>query len=109
MKIVPTAILFAISLGSVNTSQIAKAEDKVSFKLQAIELESIEGMETMLGRMKSEAKLACAGRTFSRNYALQTATECREDIQTQWIEAIGSPALEAHMLKNNVDVASASQ
>ncbi len=109
MKYVSTAILIAIASGSAMSPLVAKAEDIVTFKLKAVELDSSDGREKLLGRMKSKAKMACYGQSFSPYGEIQTSKQCRESLTSQWIAAIGSPALASLHRSGDASVAAASR
>jgi UrcA family protein len=105
MKYVNKAVLIAIAASSLCTTQIAQASDAVSFKLKASELETAAGREKLLIRMKLEARAACNGRAFS---FFQDRFSCKEDVQAQWVDAIGNPALAALIRKGKDSLASAA-
>lgn len=103
MKIISKAILMAVAFGAAPAVQAAEGRDSVTFKLRASELESPEGIEKLLDRLQSKAKLACFGRIYSPHFEAQTSTECRENIASQWIDAIGSPALTEQARKDDAE------
>jgi UrcA family protein len=105
VKYFKRAVVIAIAAGSLNTAQFAQASDTVSFKLKAFELETVAGREKLLIRMKSEAGAACLTQSYS---FFQDRFACKEDLQTQWIDAIGNPALAAMMRKGKDSLASAA-
>jgi UrcA family protein len=105
MNIVKKALLIAIVTSSVCTAHIAQANDGASFKLNASELETATGREKLLIRMKSEARKACTARSYS---FFQDRLSCRDEVQAQWIDAIGNPALAALIRKGKNSLASAA-
>jgi UrcA family protein len=105
MKHLKTVLMFAIAACSVNSAQAASAPDGESFRLKAYELETAEGRKKLLARMKSKAASACISRSYSFH---QDTDACKKDLQTQWIAAIGNPALAALVRKGKDSFASAS-
>jgi UrcA family protein len=105
VKYFSKALMIAIAVGGVSTAQIAQASEGVSFKLKASELETASGREKLLARMKLEARAACSGLSFS---FFEDRFSCKEDVQAQWIDAIGNPALAALIRKGKDSLASAA-
>jgi UrcA family protein len=105
MKNVTIALLIVVSAGSLNTAQVAQAGEVVSFRLKAAELQSTEGREKLLVRMRSNASAACSAQSYSY-YSDRIA--CKKHLQAQWIDAIGNPALADLARKGKDKLASAS-
>jgi UrcA family protein len=105
MTYAKTALMIAIAAGSLSTAHVAQAGDVVSFKLKLFELESAEGRKKLLVRIKSKASLECFDRSSSFYYDRDA---CKEDLQTQWIAAIGDSRLAALVSKGKETLASAA-
>jgi UrcA family protein len=107
MKYVSTALLIAIAAGGVITPQIALAADEaITFKLKAVELESADGREKLLVRIKSKAKSECMARSSALYFDV---FGCKKDLEAQWIAAIRNPALAALVSKNKGNLAIAAE
>jgi UrcA family protein len=85
---------------SAGASKDAKA---VKFAYQAHELATNQGRAAMLGRMKATAIAACRWHTSAFH---PTARQCRTDLETQFLSAIGNNALTAQYKGDAVEVAS---
>jgi UrcA family protein len=103
MKNISIAIALAMTSVTAIASQSAKAQEAVTFKFNKIELESSDSRDQLLIRLKSVAKKACAKLNYSTYF---TYYNCREDIESQLISKINSPALSALVNKRNVKIAS---
>jgi UrcA family protein len=107
MKYVSKALLIALAAGSAITPQIAHAADEaITFKLKAIELESADSREKLLVRIKSKAKSECMARSSAFSF---DAFACRKDLEAQWIAAIRNPALAALVNKDKRSMAIAAE
>jgi len=94
MKRISTAALFAFATSLAVVPNAAQAKEEVLFSYAASELQSFEGRNSLLERMKAKAQSACradsAGSTFRT-----VQKRCVRELEAQWLEAIDSPALVA--------------
>jgi UrcA family protein len=105
VKYARTALMIAIAAGSLSTAHVAQAGDVVSFKLKAFELESAGGRTKLLARIRSKAWSECSDRSSVFNHDRDA---CKQDLQTQWIDAIGDSRLAALVIKGKDNLASAA-
>ena len=101
MKILPALLLLA-STGAVSASASAGLFERVEFRYSPIELSSEEGRESLFERLKATTQAACRG---SRAQAYGTAARCRNDLEKQFVDAIGNPSLVAEYDAGKIKIA----
>jgi UrcA family protein len=93
MKGLPLAILLASSLGATATSASAGSREMISFGYKPHELVTEQGREALLERLKATTQAACRG--IQATSIFHTPKGCRDDLERQFLAAIGSSGLAA--------------
>ncbi len=105
MKPTTTAMLTGLMTVSTLFPNVAQAEEVVEFEYLSGELQSLEGRQFLVKRIKAEARSACRGSRMVTYYA--PARKCRQNLEAQWLAAIGSPSLATHLQSNSLKLADA--
>lgn len=105
MKQTTTAMVMGLMTVSILIPNVAQAEEVVEFEYLPSELQSFEGRQLLVKRIQTEARSACRDNIILPYYA--PARTCRQDLETQWLAAIGSPSLSSHLQLNGLKLADA--
>jgi|GEM_PF-2231074 len=106
MKRISTATLLAIAAGLAVIPNAAQAKEEVLFSYVASELQSFDGRQSLLERMKEKARSACRPTTALSTFRT-VQQRCGQELEAQWLEAIDSPALFAQLQANDPQFADA--
>lgn len=105
MKPITTAMLIGLMTGPTLFPNAAQAQEVVQFEYLRSELQSLEGRQYLVKRIKTEARSVCRDGAMPPYYA--PPKTCRQDLEAQWLVAIGSPALSTHLQSNGIKLADA--
>lgn len=105
MKPIATASLIGLMTGAALFPTVAQAEEVVKFEYLRSELQSMEGRQYLVKRIKTEARSVCRGSSVPP-FDLSNKP-CRRNVEAQWLAAIDSPALSTHLQTNGIKLADA--